>query len=339
MIKKSRNVKLDIVKFLGIVAVVMGHCGVFVDIVYQFHIPLFMFVSGMLHSGKGTIQQFPKFLIKKIKGIYLKFILLQSVFLLLHNFFVDIHFIDAEIYTLTTFIKKLISIFTLGDGESLLGALWFLISLFELTIIFECINIVNSKFKEKKIIKLILIIIVFMLILIGWSVPLPRMLNRTLILLPYYVMGYILKNKCENKTKHKYVVMIICMTIVVICSLISISWADSKIIPITYISGMCGIFACYCIADVINSIPVKFVNKTLVFIGEHSIYIMTLHFIAFKLVTFIQILLYDKEVTLLSEFPCYLIWTPWNLAYLFIGTAIPILIAYVIKNIRINIGK
>ena len=53
--QKQRIEWIDIAKGIGIIAVLIGHTnsGILRDEIYSFHIPLFIFLSGMLFNG-GT---------------------------------------------------------------------------------------------------------------------------------------------------------------------------------------------------------------------------------------------------------------------------------------------
>ncbi|NLG15397.1 MAG: hypothetical protein GX561_14490 [Lentisphaerae bacterium] len=56
MAAKKEIAYLHIAKALGIIAMVMGHCDLFGNFVYQFHMPLFFFISGMLHRDDNTLS-------------------------------------------------------------------------------------------------------------------------------------------------------------------------------------------------------------------------------------------------------------------------------------------
>lgn len=332
MEQTNRNIQIDLMRFVGISAVVMSHCNIFVDFVCQFHIPLFMFVSGIMHSGKGKIKQLPSYIVKKIKGIYCKFVGIEIMLVLLHNFFLNIHFIEGNKYGFITSVKKIINILSLGDGESLGGALWFLISLFEITILFEIIHTLGNEFNNK-FVKILLVVLIICLTIIGWKYSLPRMLNRTLKLLPYYSLGYALKCVRNKDLKCKYSLLIIGTVIVAIISKYSPTWANDKYIILTYISGVSGISVCYIIAYIIDkSVWIK-IRKVLAYIGKNSLYIMAYHLVAFKLVAIIMIVIWKKDIVYLAEFPCYMPIYPWNIIYLIVGIVVPILVAVVVKKV------
>lgn len=70
---------LDIFKGFGIFFVVFGHVthiGELRDYIWNFHMPLFFFVSGLLYNSN---LRFKDFLLKRIKSIYIPYILFFCV--------------------------------------------------------------------------------------------------------------------------------------------------------------------------------------------------------------------------------------------------------------------
>ena len=67
--QKQRIEWIDIAKGIGIIAVLIGHTnsGILRDEIYSFHIPLFIFLSGMLFSG--STKSAKEFFVSKIKRI------------------------------------------------------------------------------------------------------------------------------------------------------------------------------------------------------------------------------------------------------------------------------
>ena len=52
----KRDCRLDIMKGIGILLVVFAHVFHKSGIIYQFHMPLFFVISGMLHKYNGSVQ-------------------------------------------------------------------------------------------------------------------------------------------------------------------------------------------------------------------------------------------------------------------------------------------
>lgn len=136
---------IDIAKAMGIIIVLAFHAcphGYFKNIMRQMHMPLFAFLSGVVYNEEYSVnfQKIRMFIIKKVKTLYVPFEAYILFFLILHNFFFKINFIGEingnEILPGGMYLKLLVLILTLGGGESLTGALWYLILFFELEIVF-----------------------------------------------------------------------------------------------------------------------------------------------------------------------------------------------------------
>lgn len=81
-------------------------------------------------------------------------------------------------------------------------------------------------------------------------------------------------------------------------------------------------------------------SDLLVYIGNKTLYILTFHFLAFKLVSYLYILYDNQPLKNLSQFPVlqntnHLMW----LVYSFVGIAIPILIWELFNNSTVGILK
>ena len=84
---------VSIAKGIGIILMLIGHAGCpshLNSFIYQFHMPLFFFISGYCFKEKH-LNNFKDFAIKRIKGIYLPFIKYSLLFLLLHNVFYNLN--------------------------------------------------------------------------------------------------------------------------------------------------------------------------------------------------------------------------------------------------------
>ncbi len=80
-----RNKRVDILKAIGIIAVVWGHFSSFcAQWIYSFHMPLFFFVTGFLRYGKDS-SPWGKFLRKKVKTTVVPYILFWTVSVIVFN--------------------------------------------------------------------------------------------------------------------------------------------------------------------------------------------------------------------------------------------------------------
>ena len=89
---------IDIAKAFGILIVLAFHAcpgGYIKNFLWQMHMPLFAFLSGIVYSKKysSDIHMLLLFVKKRIETIYIPFVSYSLVFLAFHNFFYKIHFI------------------------------------------------------------------------------------------------------------------------------------------------------------------------------------------------------------------------------------------------------
>ena len=100
--KNERNIYIDVVKGIAIILVVYGHCieyyskeyiydnffysDIVHKIIYSFHMPLFMVISGYLFSGTIERYSFPCVLQSRFTKLLLPIFIWNSLFLLIQNF-------------------------------------------------------------------------------------------------------------------------------------------------------------------------------------------------------------------------------------------------------------
>lgn len=97
---KTRNQLIDIAKGLSMVLIVLFHCDIFHDILFQFHVPVFAFLSGYVFntnkyclSGKDGIK---KCFVNKIRTLYVPFVVFNFIYIVFHNQFVEWHFLISS---------------------------------------------------------------------------------------------------------------------------------------------------------------------------------------------------------------------------------------------------
>lgn len=155
-----RNEQLSILKGLGIIFMVVGHSAaptLLNNFIYLFHMPLFYFASGYFFKADYAMQK-RVFVWKRVKGLYFPFVKYGILFLLLHNVFYALHIYSGEYgfmdrvsapYTLSETLRRLASCLTFGANEQLLGAYWFLYSLFVVSVLFLFLFYFSRKLSVK----------------------------------------------------------------------------------------------------------------------------------------------------------------------------------------------
>lgn len=125
--KESRSLYWDIVKGLGIIAIVLGHTGYFAGaFVYLFHLALFFFITGYFYNedkyGDAPFQYFGI----RLAGAWPKYMFYTLFFVLLHNFFVTNGiYAGQETYNHTQMLTAWMNSISFNCPEQVQGALWF----------------------------------------------------------------------------------------------------------------------------------------------------------------------------------------------------------------------
>ena len=131
----ARDNTVTYVKALGIILMVLGHV-LSSDMLVRrailtFHMPLFFLMSGYCFKEK-YLDDAKQFVMRKIKGIYMPYVLFALPFLALHNVFCHWHLYESTwLYGWKDFAWNAGRIVTrMSMNEGLLGTFWFLKELF-----------------------------------------------------------------------------------------------------------------------------------------------------------------------------------------------------------------
>jgi fucose 4-O-acetylase-like acetyltransferase len=95
-------------------------------------------------------------------------------------------------------------------------------------------------------------------------------------------------------------------------------------------SSLCGT---YSIIYVCKSIKYKW--RIIEYIGKNTLIIMALHFLAFKLISLIIILVYGLSMDKINDYPTIKEYHYWWILYSFVGISIPLLLGYSFRKLKI----
>ena len=111
---------------------------------------------------------------------------------------------------------------------------------------------------------------------------------------------------------------------------VRVSMVSSKFpsLPIFYFVSVVGFLFVYCLAIYIQHS--RRANLIMTYIGNASLSIMALHFLAFKIVSLLEIWIYGYDITYLSQFPVIEAHSAlWWLPYTVIGTFLPLIYVHI----------
>ena len=130
--KPNRLVEIDILKGLGILAMVAGHVGfgrVFDFAIHPFNMPLFFLASGFLYRCRGSFSLYVK---KKVRTLLVPYILFGLLFCIIWT---PVQLLRGEPLFDLAFHLFLMN----SEGIPIGGALWFLTAFFFAAVLFDLI--------------------------------------------------------------------------------------------------------------------------------------------------------------------------------------------------------
>ena len=361
-LNKKRDDVFDILKGIGIILMVLGHCLGLCgarSFIYLFHMAIFFICSGVFFKEKQyeSASSLIKFSAGKIQRLYFPFALFNIFLILIHNFLLNINvyisnpelvspednnnYLFYEYYSPSKIFKLIISTLLMGHGEQLAGATWFLRVLFWISIASCFGHYIARKFiKNDKYFNVVRFVIYSAALIIGFICQradfnfytIGAMLSCAFL----YYLG-ILYQKYKERININ-VMSFICSLFVLLISyyytantvnLSANKYSNPVWLIISSVSGF--IF--------ILSIS-KFISKTgilksiLSYIGRHTISILLFHLITFKIITYIQLLILNKPDYMLASFTILEWKNGWWLLYLIAGVLIPLLISFVYGKLK-----
>lgn len=330
---------------MGIVLMVIGHSGcpkLMFNVIYLFHMPLFFFCSGFFYKEMLSKESIGIFFKKKVRRLYFPFVKWSVFFLLLHNLLMVVGVYNSyygyeggtSFYSVSDMLQRLCMIlFTMTGYEELLGGFWFLRSLFISCLLIAIVSwILRFSFKYKH--GLICVSFLLMTIVLRRFIPnneLFREVSMGSFGAMFYMVGYLLK-QYESFWQNKYVAIVCCLFLLFFLyyfkSGVSMGCGYNKVIPFS-LSAISGTLLTIYVSKIIEE-RFSIIKKILYYIGNHTLEILSLHFLSFRFVSFLFTLIYGIDVIHIAEHPVikniYLPPCYWWIIYCMVGITIPLLL-------------
>lgn len=333
----------DLVRGIGILAIVMGHsCPYVLQYVYAFHLAVFFFVSGYLYQeGKYGSRPFDHFA-AKLKSAWPRYVFYMSVFILCHNWFQQVG-IDSTgvLYGPGNTLVFLGNTLVFQGAELMGGAMWFVpvwvlaCGMFGGSVWFSYTFFPDKTWKGWALPRLAAgaVSILFGIIgcqLIFRQLYLSYQLHLVFLVQPFFAAGWLLHGQAANVIGLlKWYGTLVCGTLFVLLLKHYQLYVDVTMGRIGdgwqyYAVAFLGIYCCMYLASLLEK--VKGLSLVVSLLGRYSFDIMALHFFIFKVMDVIygRLLLGDGAENY-SRFPqAYAIplW-PW---YALLGTVVPAMI-------------
>lgn len=322
--KKKRDPYWDIMKGIGALCIVAGHAawGKIGTYVYTFHLAIFFFISGYLFKPEYAKDPW-RYIGSRFKNLYGKYVMYSFIFILLHNVMIKLSLYSAngqwgmQPYTINDILTNLFNAMLFGTNETLLEALWFVITLLMAMCIFCFIQHYLGKIKNKTANIIISWLVYLVVAYVGTYIEMQdlQFTERTqcvLMMVPLVFLGY--KFREYYAVLSKFVKWWAILPFAAL-NYFALKWTGTNIdlsknmiiSPIWfYVLSLSGTYMCLGLSQLINKIkPLRWCFAKM---GEYSFEIMALHFLAFKAVVFLYDVLSGAKAFLkvdLQSFPTY----------------------------------
>ena len=333
----------DIVKGLGIIAVVTAHAELLAMEINWFHLELFFFVSGFLLNAEKCMD-YQTFFLHKLNTLWKPFVFYNIIFFVLHDFFICINWIATENFNGIIMLSQWIKLYDLpkhiaasifkGNTDIMCGPTWFMAPFLSNILLFGFLVKVAYK---KSVYYLPLSIILLFIVgtaIVKHSPGMKMYIDMAMMLLPITAAGFYLKEFSKKKKLHVTEIFPKRTYIgILIISLAVLGFLEYKQ-TVLYLSGygmgnwftflvaaFSGIFMTLFVAKF--ALYIDLVKKVLAFIGKESFHIMALHFVGFKVLTTLYVIFLGLDFHLmayyhLTQVPSYI--------YIIFGIGIPLLL-------------
>lgn len=280
-VKKQRIEYIDLAKGFCIILVVMVHISAFYtyelpasDFFKAFRMPLYFFLSGCFFKAYEGFGGFLKRKVNKLLIPFFFFYFLTSV---------GVPHVQVHLLGINTSLLHMDKIFTAFLSESYPNQpIWFLLCLFEDSILFYLLYLLSQKFEEHSnlIICIGSLLIGFLGITLGlMRIDLPANIDSALSAMPFFAGGYFVFRKTDILKPNKYdkflpiFIVLAFVFVAIFCTYYSFltNSFSVKAAIVVYPCGMLGTYGVVMLAKLLKKLPL------ISYFGRYSIMILVTH--------------------------------------------------------------
>lgn len=286
------------------------------------------------------------FIGRKIRGVYWPYLKWSLLFLLLHNVCFKLHLYDAvygfrgigaNLYSMHDFLVHARDvIFKMEGHENLLGAFWFMKPLLLGNLLFYYVLKLTKN--NNWLTMGVIVILACAMHSLNLVIPYANITYMVPFAASFIAAGYVIRNVQFDYDKwYVYLVyMIIWLVGAAINPHPSMLNQSAKTLLPYIVSAIAGTLLIIQISRHVtekaaetNNATVRSLFGAMCYIGDHTLEIMTLHFVAFKLVSWLIVSHYNLPIGQIAEHPVIEKYAQagWWVAYIVIGLVIPIIYA------------
>ncbi len=347
----ERDISLDIMKGFGILLVVYAHTLPFCrNFIHVLAIPVFLMISGYCwHAKICSWRDFGRFFLKRLKALYIPFVLYNGSYALLGGLFLKLGFytndpalleiardwpIPQSLYGLQGFgdcVRKFLKILIMQDTTQLGTATWFLIILLAINFVHGLLELLSSRLNFSGKLYLPLADLILMAVLSQFYVA--RQHNQLYLKCFFccyfsFLIGLFIQRIRWQQLYSWWMGLIGFGGVLLISSFYhyELSAAIISEVPIY-------LFSCCCTWVMMKSLSLRvaripLLSEKMSWIGRNTIPIMCLHVLCFKFGAMLYIKLYDLPQVYLAAWHTILDTNElWKLIFFVFGAGLAMLIA------------
>lgn len=366
---KKRIDEIDIIKGIGIILMVLGHSGSYAkNYVYLFHMAIFFIASGFVFKSidSSSYKNLFTFGLKRIKQLYIPYVFWTVAFSLLHNFFIKINIYTTNpaisnyatgLYAAPTpfsprSIKETlincIKGFFLEGGTQLGGTFWFLKILLFVGLGYGIVEFFGKKYLPKVNVLILHSALSLILLAAGYFFSLKGItlhgIAQTCSVYILYHIGRLMKEYRILSISHHWLLRIAFLVIAFALLFVLNTFGTVSLAGNSYenpafflTASLLGWLLLYEAAYFIKQLqPLK---DFFVLLGQNTLSVAILHFLCFKPVSLIGIMILGDPSYALAAFPVLYMGGLWWIPYTLVGLFIPILLSLLYKNIKKEVFK
>ena len=355
----KRDTTIDILKGIGIILMVCGHAyAPFTHFIYLFHMAIFFIASGYCYKDKNSenVYEIKKFVFRKLKGLWFPYVVWMIIFTLCHNLFIDLNIYTSNPLLLkysaishvisplgkNDIIKNIIKAILLHGSSQMASAFWFLATLMELSIFYCLADFVIKKVTKSGWHGYMQGSISIIFLLIGYYMSIKNVellgINRVFSYYILFFLGIVLKkyvNYDEIENRYKIISFGLSLIILLVGNKLgTIALNENQYVNPLYliIMSLSGWILIYEISSSLKKN--KQISKIFICIGKHTLAVVVLHFLFFKIVNFLGVLISGYSYVAIAAFPVLYTNSYWWVLYSLIGVIVPVILSLLWEQIK-----
>lgn len=331
---------------------VVGHSGcpdILYKFIYLFHMPLFFLCSGIFYKDISNTKDAFLTLMKRGRNLYVPFVKWSLIFLALHNVFLLLGIYNpvygyeggASYYSISEMLKRLVLIIISMRGyEELLGGFWFIRSLLVSTVLITFLSLIlGNKLRYKhEFMCLLFLLLTIIMRRFAADIEIGRELSMGTMGATFFMLGRVIIPYSHFLKSTRVAVicsMVLLLSMFYFNEVVKMECGFNKVIPYS-IAAFAGFLLTLYVSEVLNNEQYT-IRRALYFVGNHTLTILALHFICFRLVSFMIVMIYDIDSSYVAQHPVIhdlslLGSSSWWLLYSIIGVGVPSLLSYILKR-------